>query len=161
MNAKLMLGTSSRPWRDKRYAGGIFSDAGFQLAWDNARLQPGASAGVTLYSGGKQGIAVGEGSPREQVEKLLPGLEKAFPGAEWAYTGKVFRMHWPSHAFTKASYACYRSGQWSTINGHEITPVGNLHFAGEHCSSDFQGYMNGGAETGRVAAEAILAAVRR
>jgi monoamine oxidase len=160
-NAKLMLGTTERPWRRQGFAGGVFSDAGFQLAWDNARMQPGLAAGITLYSGGEQGIEVGKGTPRAQVERLLPGLERAFPGAEWASSGKVFRMHWPSHAFTMGSYACYRPGQWSTISGHEIEPVGNLLFAGEHCSSDFQGYMNGGAETGRVAAESILAAVRR
>ena len=160
MNAKVILGTSERPWRKQGYAGGIFSDAGFQLAWDNARMQPGLSAGITLYSGGAQGLEAGKGSPREQVDRLLPGLEKAFPGVDWAHNGKVFRMHWPTHAFTKASYACYRPGQWTTISGNEITSVGNLHFAGEHCSSDFQGYMNGGAETGRVAAESILAAAK-
>jgi monoamine oxidase len=159
-NAKLMLGTSSRPWRKQGYAGGIFSDAGFQLAWDNSRMQAGLSGGVTLYSGGAQGVEVGKGSPREQVDRLLPGLEKAFPGTEWAHTGKVFRMHWPSHAFTRASYACYKPGQWTTISGREIESVGNILFAGEHCSSDFQGYMNGGAETGRVAAESILAVVK-
>jgi monoamine oxidase len=38
----------------------------------------------------------------------------------------------------------------------EKEPVGNMFFAGEHCSADFQGYMNGGAETGRLAAEAIM-----
>lgn len=160
-NAKLMVGTKSRPWRDKGYAGGIFSDEGFQLAWDNARLQPGEGGGITLYSGGKPGVTVGEGTPREQVERLLPGLDKAFPGVEAAWNHNLFRMHWPSHAFTKASYACYRPGQWTTVSGHEIEPVGNLLFAGEHCSSDHQGYMNGGAETGRMAAEAVMAAMQK
>ncbi|MCZ7604953.1 MAG: FAD-dependent oxidoreductase [Planctomycetota bacterium] len=159
MNAKLMIGMSKRVWREQGYGGNIFTDQPFQLAWDNARLQPGAAGGITLYSGGKAALEVGQGTPKSQVERLLPGLEKAYPGAEWAYTGKLLRMHWPSHAFTKASYACYRPGQWTTIAGHEIEPVGNLLFAGEHCSGDFQGYMNGGAETGRVAAEAILAQV--
>ncbi|MBK7032983.1 MAG: FAD-dependent oxidoreductase [Ignavibacteria bacterium] len=37
--------------------------------------------------------------------------------------------------------------------------VGNLHFAGEHCSLQHKGYMNGAAETGRYAAEKILAAM--
>jgi monoamine oxidase len=56
----------------------------------------------------------------------------------------------------KGSYACYKVGQWTTIAGAEIEPVGNLLFAGEHCSFDYQGYMNGGAETGRRAAESII-----
>jgi monoamine oxidase len=34
--------------------------------------------------------------------------------------------------------------------------VGNILFAGEHCSNDHFGYMNGAAETGRLAAESIL-----
>ncbi|MBK8608608.1 MAG: FAD-dependent oxidoreductase [Chitinophagaceae bacterium] len=60
-----------------------------------------------------------------------------------------------------ASYACYKPGQWTTIGGAEIEPVGNLLFAGEHCSSDFQGYMNGGAETGRRAAAELMKLVKQ
>ena len=37
--------------------------------------------------------------------------------------------------------------------------MGNLFFAGEHCSYDFQGYMNGGAQSGADAAKAVMAAV--
>lgn len=65
-------------------------------------------------------------------------------------------MHWPGYQFTLGSYSCYKVNQWTTIAGAEFESVDNLHFAGEHCSYDFQGYMNGGAETGRRAAEEIL-----
>ena len=34
---------------------------------------------------------------------------------------------------------------------------GNCHFAGEHTSVDFQGYLNGAVETGERAADEILA----
>jgi monoamine oxidase len=34
--------------------------------------------------------------------------------------------------------------------------VGNLIFAGEHTSDEYYGFMNGGAQTGRLAAEAVL-----
>ena len=33
---------------------------------------------------------------------------------------------------------------------------GNCHFAGEHCSVDFQGYMEVGAEEGSRAAQEII-----
>jgi monoamine oxidase len=33
---------------------------------------------------------------------------------------------------------------------------GNLLFAGEHTSDEYYGFMNGGAQTGRLAAEAAL-----
>ncbi|WNN92074.1 FAD-dependent oxidoreductase [Gloeocapsopsis dulcis] len=37
--------------------------------------------------------------------------------------------------------------------------VGNLVFAGEHLSDEFYGYMNGAAQTGRLAAEVVLGMV--
>ena len=40
-------------------------------------------------------------------------------------------------------------------------PVGNLFFAGEHCSYDFQGYMNGGAQSGADTAKAVMAQAER
>jgi monoamine oxidase len=40
--------------------------------------------------------------------------------------------------------------------GVEGERVDNLFFAGEHCSQDFQGYMEGGCETGEAAAAEIL-----
>ena len=56
------------------------------------------------------------------------------------------RFHWPSHPWTRGSYACYQVGQWTTIGGAEGERVGNLHFAGEHCSLRAQGFMEGGCE---------------
>jgi len=98
-------------------------------------------------------------SPAQQAAHLLPGLERAFPGLTAAQNGRVERFHWPTYPLLRGRYACYKPGQWTTIAGAEGRPVGNLFFAGEHCSYDFQGYMNGAAETGRTAAEAILARV--
>src|SRR5690606_26367439 len=131
MNAKLFVGTTARPWRGMGYSGECFSDAGFQLCWDNAQLQPGAGGGLTLYSGGADGWRVGEGTPEQQVERLLPGVEAVFPGVTDARNGRVGRFHWPTHPFTLGSYACYRPGQWTTLAGAEIEPVGRLFFAGE------------------------------
>ncbi len=45
--------------------------------------------------------------------------------------------------------------QYSTSEGR---PIGAIHFAGEHTSSNFQGYIEGGAEEGQHAANEIIAA---
>jgi len=68
-------------------------------------------------------------------------------------------MYWPTAPFALGSYACYLPGQagWS---GTEGEPVGRLHFCGEHTSEDFQGYMEGAAESGERAAGEVLATVR-
>jgi monoamine oxidase len=155
-NAKLMYGLLERPWRARGYSGAAYSDTGFQLCWDNSRGQPGPLGGITLFSGGRPGVEVGEGTLEDQTTRLMPGVDRVFPGAVGARTGKGARWHWPTYPFTRGSYACYKPGQWTGLRGAEARPVANLFFAGEHCSLDYQGFMNGGAETGRLAAGAVL-----
>jgi monoamine oxidase len=43
------------------------------------------------------------------------------------------------------------------FSGYEGVRQGNIHFAGEHCSTSFQGFMEGGASEGVRAANEILA----
>jgi monoamine oxidase len=158
-NAKVLAGFRKRQWRSLGYGGNTLSDEDFQLCWDNAALQPGTSSGITFYSGGLLGVEAGKGTAQEALARVLPGFERAYPGSTAKLNGKVSRFHWPTHPFTKAAYACYKPGQWTTIGGAEGESVGNLHFAGEHTSADFQGYMNGGAQSGADAAKAVLSSV--
>jgi monoamine oxidase len=54
-------------------------------------------------------------------------------------------------------------GQYTGFGGYEKTPqgpAGQIHFAGDHCSQDFQGFMEGGASEGVRAAGEILALVK-
>ena len=84
-------------------------------------------------------------------------VETIFPGAAAARAGMTeVRFHWPSHPWTRGSYASYLVGQWTTIAGAEAEAVGPLRFAGEHCSLAAQGFMEGGCETGEAAAQALL-----
>ena len=158
-NAKVMAGFTNRIWHEQGYLGYAFSDEPFQLGWDNTLLQPGPTGGITFFSGGKAGLQVGTGSAEQQVQRLLPGMNKVYPGLAELRNGTAFQMPWPKYPYSLGSYSCYRPGQWTTIAGAEIKPVDRILFAGEHCSLDFQGFMNGGAVTGRRAAETILARV--
>ena len=159
MNAKVLVGFQSRPWIRKGYTGASYSDEPYQLAWDNSFLQTGVEGGLTLYSGGRLGLEAGNGTAEEAALRLMPGMERTYPGVTRLRNGKTSRFHWPTFPWTKASYACYKPGQWTTIAGAESEPVGNLFFAGEHCSYDFQGYMNGAAQSGLDTAKAIMAAL--
>jgi monoamine oxidase len=159
MNAKVLVGFSSRVWEGQGYSGATYSDESFQLAWANSFLQEGREGGLTLYSGGKAALDAGEGTAERAATRLMAGIERAYPGATRARNGKVSRFHWPTHPWTRASYSCYRPGQWTTIAGAEGVPVGNLFFAGEHCSYDFQGYMNGAAQSGADTARAVMGIV--
>ncbi|MBH8570452.1 FAD-dependent oxidoreductase [Microvirga sp. STS02] len=159
-NAKLFLGFNGRPWRTNGYTGYFFSDTVTQGGWDGSQMQPGNVGTFTVFVGGQVGVDMGTGTPQSQAGQHLAVLDAAWPGLRAAFNGNVQRFHWPTHPHTLASYACYRVGQYSTIAGAEGKPVGNLFFAGEHCSAWYQGYMNGAAETGRLAASGIQAALR-
>jgi monoamine oxidase len=66
-------------------------------------------------------------------------------------------FNWVDFPWSKGAYSAYTPGQWTRFYGQEQRAVGKVHFAGEHCSREFKGYMNGAAETGRHAAEEIMA----
>jgi monoamine oxidase len=160
-NTKLFAGYNGRPWRSLGLTGDAFTDNTFMLSWDNSRPQPVPSGGLTLYLGGLPAVAAGAGTDAEQVQQYLPGVEQVFPGSSAQLNGRFGRAYWPGEPFIKASYAAYRPGQYTTIAGAEIRPVGNLFFAGEHCSLEFQGFMNGAANTGRTAAVSLVNQLRR
>jgi monoamine oxidase len=158
-NAKVLAGFDQRVWYDQGATGEVFTDEAFQLAWDNSVGQDSTAGGITFYSGGQPGLDVGDGSPEDQAARLMAGFERVFPGVTSHHNGKVLRMHWPSYAFALGSYSCPTVGQYSTFFADISQPVGHLFFAGEHCSDAYWGFMNGGAESGRVAAENLLAAL--
>lgn len=155
-NAKLLCGFKSRVWREKGRAGYVYTDEPLQGAWDCSRGQPSTAGGMTLFLGGKAGVDLGGGASMDQAKALLPGLEKILPGTQAAFNGQVGRFHWPGFSLSKGSYSCYRPGQWIDLRGAEGEAVGSLLFGGEHTSLDYQGYMEGAAESGaRVAKEAL------
>ena len=159
-NSKLLLGFSSSVCRSYQHSGYVFTNGVLQTGWDNSWLQPGKAGGYTIYQGGNKGLALGSGTPESQVPQFIQQMQAMWPGCGAAYNGNVKRMHWPEYPFTKGSYASYKVGQYTTIRGAEIKNIGNLYFAGEHCSANFQGFMNGAAETGRITAKAIVQSIK-
>jgi len=159
-NSKVVAGFSERPWRDLGYSGNFITDAA-QTGWDSSRGQPGKEGSLTFYLGGSMGQAAGHEDAAFQASRLVPRLEPAFPGISAKRNGKAVRRHWPDDPFVLGSYSCFGPGDYTTIAGAFAQQKGRLLFAGEHISRDFQGYMNGGAETGRKAAEHIQRSVRR
>lgn len=157
-NSKLMVGFSSRPWRTQYHSdGSTYTDVGYMQTWDTSRLQPGQGGIITNFVGGQKGLDIGTGTPEQQAATFIEGFNRVFPGMSSASTGKVSRMVWPTYPLTKGSYAAYKVGQYTTLTGSEIERVGNLHFCGEHTSMDAQGYMEGAAITGAMAADEVAA----
>lgn len=155
-NTKFMVGFSSRPWRTRHGSdGSLYTDIGNTQTWETSRLQPGDSGILTWFTGGQQGVEVGQGTPEQQAALFLERLERVWPGSQAAASGRAVRMHWPGYELVKGSYSAYKAGQYTTLAGAEGELVGNLHFCGEHTSLDAQGYMEGAALSGAVAASEV------
>jgi monoamine oxidase len=168
-NSKLLLGMNTRVWRNEKPAkAGFLTNNNVHTGWDNSQMQNGntGAAGYTIFLGGTPSIQMAQAAkaaglrdsvPDTYVQQYLDQMEKVFKGFKASYSGVQKAALWPNNPFTLGSYACFKPGQWLTIGDKAFEPVGNVHFAGEHCSEDFLGYMNGAAQTGRFAAEAIIA----
>lgn len=151
-HSKLFIGVSSRVWRQAGYGGNAFSGS-IQNGWDSSRMQ-GNNTGPGSYSlllGGESGRTL----TINQFDGYVDGCEQIFPGMKQATNDQKNLYNWTNNPLTKGSYSCYRVGQITAFGGAEGERAGNLFFAGEHCSQQFQGFMNGAAETGRKAAEAL------
>lgn len=159
LSSKHMLQFEGKPWREQGQSGSSFTDNGLQCTWDTARGQAGDSGLLTVFLGGAASVASRQGTVEDRARTFLPAIERMWSGARERYRPwSALRMYWPSAPFALGSYACYLPGQagWS---GTEGEPVGRLHFCGEHTSEEFQGYMEGAAESGERVASEVLAAV--
>ena len=155
-NAKVHLQFTSRFWRSQGCTGETYSDRGYQNTWEVSRAQPGASGLLVWYTGGKAGVAVGSKTPQEQAATFLAQVEPVLRGATAAWNGLVTRDYWTGYEWTKGSYSYWKAGQYTKFSGAEGERSGNCHFAGEHTSQDFQGYLQGAVETGERAAAEVL-----
>ena len=158
-NTKLIAGFSRRVWEQSQSTGYTFTDLEFQCCWETSRGQPGTHGILTNFAGGNLGLHLNDGDMQDRAATFVSQVDRIYPGSRDAFTKKVVRQHWPSSPFVLGSYTCYKPGQYSTLADHVATSVGNLFFAGEHTSEDFNGYMEGAAESGERAAKEVLAKI--
>jgi monoamine oxidase len=156
-NSKLHVGFKSRFWRALGSNGDTFSDTGYQNTWEVSRAQRGTSGILVDYTGGDIGASFGSGTASSRAKQFLAQLEPVLPGATKQWNGSAALDFWPGYRWTKGSYSFWKVGQYTKFAGMEGRREGNCHFAGEHTSIDFQGYLNGAVETGQRAAGEILA----
>ena len=155
-NSKLHLQFTSRHWNSLDCNGETFADS-YQNTWEVTRAQRGTAGILVNYTGGKIGASFGSGTATEHAEAFLRQLEPVLPGITKQWNRRATLDSWPDYPWTKGSYSYWKVGQYTAFGGVEREREGNCHFAGEHTSVDFQGYLNGAVESGERAAGEILA----
>lgn len=159
-NAKVHVEVARRPWVEQGYGGPAYTNpSGFQCGWDDTSAHPLPTGVYNFFPAGDQvttwtGDPFGP-APTDQVSGLLAQLEPIFPGVTAAYTGRAYRDFWWANRWSRGAYTCQRPGQYTSLFGVGTTPEGNVHFAGEHTSVEYFGFLNGAVESGERAAKAV------
>ncbi len=160
-NSKLHVQFTSRHWESLGCNGDTFADRGYQNTWDVTRAQGGRSGILVDYTGGTIGASFDTGTPSSRAEQFLGLLDPVLPGIAARWNGRATVDYWTGNRWTKGSYSYWKVGQYQAFAGVEREiEGGSCHFAGEHTSIDFQGYLNGAVETGERAAGEITAALK-
>jgi monoamine oxidase len=155
-NSKLNVQFVDRHWRTLGGNGDSYADTGYQATWEVTRAQPGTPGILVDYTGGLIGASFGTGTPQTRAATFASQLEPVFPGIGSKLNGRATIDYWPGSAYQRGSYSYWKVGQYQAFAGVERERSGRCHFAGEHTSVDFQGYLNGAVETGQRAAAEIL-----
>lgn len=160
-NEKTFAGFDPKVWRSPAgFVNGQWTDQGYSAAWDGTQRQDDRPDGaLTFFLGGDE---VGK---RPSARTLVRRFDSVIDGAREAYTGFNLATDWANDPFTRGAYVNFRPGQLTTfgmffwIEDELSVAFRNLVFAGEHFSDAWYGFMNGAAETGRLAAGYIAARV--
>lgn len=173
-NAKIQIQVAGRPWLADGYSGDLLTDQPIGGGWDAGSYQPGGhgpnAGGLYIcYLGGRSGrdlakrygltFGVDEmAAPAAMVRDALAQLEPAFPGVTAAWQAGP-RRAWVNDGnidpHLRGAYSYFQIGQYTSFNGAQSLPAGGVHFAGEHTSEQFQGFMEGAVQSGERAVKEI------
>jgi monoamine oxidase len=171
-NEKVQALASEAVWKQPMGSGGELwqtDDKGYALGWDGSVHLAGRAVEPvwTWYQGGNQVDDIAT-SPEAQARQYAIATDPAIPRLSTATADGPFRRTgWHRDPMTMGSYSCWAPGQLTRFghllsvesddpSEHRVARAGNIIFAGEHVSDAYPGFMNGGAQTGRMAAEALV-----
>ena len=164
-NGKLQLQFTDRYWNQAgpwgRGDGASYADTGYQSTWEVTRAQPGTTGILVNFTGGDIAGALAAERPHSapyavspeptvvaDAQRFLAKLEPVFPGIVSRWNGKATISLPQLDPNLQLSYAYWRTGQMHRFAGYERRRQGNVFFAGEHTTVDYQGYMEGAAAEG-------------
>jgi monoamine oxidase len=171
-NEKIFAGCTHRPWLQPRgFTGGAWSDLGYSGLWDDTQRQRERHEGVLTFFLGGDEVAHSEGQVQQRGRELVGRTVPYLRELETAAGDRFARTAWAKDPDAGGGYSTFAPGQYTQFRDYlyvesdnpaecQRVTVGNLAFAGEQFSDEYYGYMNGAAQTGRLAAAAIAAAIQ-
>ncbi|HSM81848.1 MAG TPA: NAD(P)/FAD-dependent oxidoreductase [Nodosilinea sp.] len=169
-NEKVFAGFSDRTWHQPTgFTTDAWADLGYSALWEDTQRQGEFRQGVlTFYLGGDQAQLDGT-KAAEKGPQFVNSLKQHIP-ALGQPVERFSRTYWGQDRDIGGGYTSFKPGQYTEFSGYlyiesddpderQDVAVGNLVFAGEQFSDEYYGFMNGGAQTGRLAAEVVASRV--
>lgn len=152
---KNLVALSGPAWRASGRAPDALTDGDISMTWNGTDGQEGGGAALVCFSGGPAAVGLRQRSAAERQAFYGDALARLYPGIRDSIRSMRF-MDWPGDPLTQVGYSFPTPGEVTAMGPTLAAGVGNLRFAGEHCSPAFVGYMEGALTSGRAAARGLL-----
>ncbi len=155
---KYLSHVKGRFWAKSGLSPDSFTDGPVAMTWDGTDNQGSDANGAALvsFSGGPQAERCRQRYASARDAAFTEELTKVYPNYAANFVRGRF-MDWPSEIWTGAGYSFPAPRQVTTMGPLMYAGIGNLHFAGEHTSYKFVGYMEGALNSGASLARRIAA----
>ena len=153
-NVKYLISLRNAFWRRAKLSPDSLSDGPINWTWHQTDGQKGVPVSLCAFSGGVAAETVREWTPAQRRTNYLRELGKSYPGIGAAFVNDRF-MNWPSDAWTRAGYSFPAPGQVTTVGPLLRKGLEHVHFAGEHASYAFVGFMEGALNSGAALAKRL------
>jgi monoamine oxidase len=152
---KYLARVRSRFWEAEGKNPDALGDGLFTWTWDgtNNQTDPGEAC-LTAFSGGPVAERARAITAEGRDAAYAGAISRVFPGFPASFVESRF-MDWPADLWTGTGYCFPAPGEVTTILPKLHAGLGRLHFAGEHTSPAFAGYMEGALESGARVARRI------
>ncbi|CAG0992510.1 monoamine oxidase [Phycisphaerales bacterium] len=147
-NTKYLTQVKKNFWKEGGRSQYTLSDGDISWTWESTDAQEGdGPIGLTAFCSGPGSDKFRAMSAEDRDKAVGAVLENWFPGYK-ENLEKVRFMGWPDEQWTGGAYSAFAPGEVTRIGPTLAKGFGNLHFAGEHCSFAFMGYMEGALHSG-------------
>lgn len=162
LNTKFLAGVESAFWVEDKLSPESASDGPMNLTWCPTKGQPGPGEVLSGFAGGPSVELIRKLPPAQHVPACLAAMSRVYPKLT-AQKVNARYMNWPDDPWVRASYSFPSPGQVTRLGpllrdglGRGADGAAMLHFAGEHCSHAFPGYMEGALQSGAALAKRIV-----
>jgi monoamine oxidase len=152
-NIKYLAAVSQRFWEREQISPYSLGDGPLAITWDGTRGQIGEMACLVGFSG----AAAAEEARRLHRPGCRMALRARYPRLEEFFLRDRF-MDWPGDRWTRAGYSFPAPGEVTAVGPILAHGRGRIHFAGEHASHAFVGYMEGALQSGAAVARRVAQA---